>query len=232
MTNEEWEIRLRRHGEFMRETVHCPVFRTAERRKTTSLRFARVAILAAVMTCILAFSAFAAYRYYSAAELADRVHDKRLSQRFQNADVLSETVESGDYLITLLGSLAGTDISDIKSHGGAKLIAYAAIERADGGDMSYDDHIVVSPLYGGMEPSEANAYTDGGSGWYFLEDGVLYYAAEMRCRLGYEEYDLYLAVSDAAPGAWNYLCDEKSGKITPNPDYSGVNALFLLQKAE
>lgn len=232
MTTECLEMRLRQNGQTLRENVRISIELPSEcsiRRKNSPVR---VLILAAVLSVILAFSAIAAYRYYSAAELAVRINDQRLSERFRDADVLSETVESGAYRITLLGSLAGTNISDRKTHAGAQLVAYVAVERADGSAMTYDDHIVVSPLYSDMAPSEANTYTDSGSGWYFLEDGVLYYGADLRCRLGYEKHDLYLAVSDSPPGAWNYLYDEETDKITSNPTYSGTNALFLLQKAE
>ena len=75
---------------------------------------------ACVAACVVAMgsiTAVAAYRYLSPKEVAAELEDKKLEQAFLSEDAVfvNETQESGGYRITLLGSVAGKNISDYLS---------------------------------------------------------------------------------------------------------------------
>lgn len=201
--------------------------------------FKKMAAAAAV--CVLAvgsITAYAAYQYLSPAQVAKEVsNNNALAKAFESKDavLVNETQTSGDYRITLLGLVSGTDLSpyiDEESMGEleeSRTYAAVAIGRADGGKITEDERKCVSPLLTGVDWMVANNGTmDVGLCW-FIKDGVIY--AIMDC----DNLEMFAArgvqvgvVDEFGDESEAFFMDEKTGVYSKKPDYKGTNALFSL----
>ena len=135
---------------------------------------AAAAVVAAVM--ITSVTTFAAWRYLTAKDVAERVDDRKLAEAFTEEDAWNEAeVQSyGGYDISLIGLVSGTDISDYLSIQNGKVVAdktYAvvAISNADGtpmpdtSDAEYGKQdFLVSPYIEGRNPAFVNIFSLGG----------------------------------------------------------------------
>ena len=157
----------------------------------------KVSMAACVAACVVAMgsiTAVAAYRYLSPKEVAAELEDKKLEQAFLSEDAVfvNETQESGGYRITLLGSVAGKNISDYLSKDESnkvnedKIYTVLAIEHADGTpmpDTSSDEYgqetFFASHYIQGLNPSEYSIMSMGGGYCEFVRDGVQYRLLEM-----------------------------------------------------
>lgn len=77
----------------------------------------RIPAAALVTVCILILcssTAFAVYKYLTPAEVVTEINDNALQKAFLSEDAIlvNEVQESGGYKITLMGSVAGRNISD------------------------------------------------------------------------------------------------------------------------
>lgn len=183
---------------------------------------------------------YAAWQLYTAEEVAQHVHDRKLAQAFHESAGQQEEQDIvqnyGGYQVTLLGVALGEDISDYPM--GAcpenlqtdRTYAAVAIRRADGTPMTEDDSFFVSPLIQGYDPVEYNAATMRGAATFFEEDGVLYWLMNCSNVEYFADHTIYLCVTDTdfyRKGL--YIYDEADGSISRNEDYDGLNALFELE---
>lgn len=196
-------------------------------------------------SCIWIPAVYAAWRLYTAEEVAQHTHDRKLTRAFQeNAEqqaagqqaVLENVQFYGGYRVTLLGVVSGEDISDYVIRAGTENLqmdrtyAAVAIQRADGGPMTEDDSFFVSPLIQGYDPVDYNAASMRGAATFFEEDGVLYWLVECSNVEYFADHTIYLCVTDTdfyRKGLYNY--DEEDGSISRSEDYAGLNALFVLE---
>lgn len=183
---------------------------------------------------------YAAWRLYTAEEVAWQVHDQKLAQAFhENAgqQECQNIVQSyGGYQVTLLGVASGEDISDYpmgscpENLQADRTYAAVAIQRADATPMVEDDSFFVSPLIQGYDPVEYNAVTMRGAATFFEEDGVLYWLVNCSNVEYFADHTIYLCVTDTdfyRKGL--YIYDEIDGSISRNEAYDGLNALFELE---
>lgn len=212
------------------------------------------AATAAVLLLMLAGASgtvYAAWQLYTAEEVAQHVHDRKLARAFhENAErqiaeqqaagqpiAARENVQSyGGYRVTLLGVASGEDISDYPMGADTEHIqtdrtyAAVAIQREDGSPMAEDDSFFVSPLIQGYNPVEYNAVTMRGAASFFEEEGVLYWLVNCSNVEYFADHTIYLCVTDTdfyRNGLYNY--DEADGSISRREDYDGLNALFELE---
>ena len=193
--------------------------------------------------CVASATAYAAYRYLSLSQVAERLEDQGLAEAFQGEDAVTvnETQSSGGYRITLLGSTAGRDISDyLRTSGGQVqedgIYTVVAIEREDGtpmpdtsSDAYREEQFFVSPYVRGLDPVWYNAVTMGGGYSEFVQDGVMYRLVQTDNVEMFADRGVYVGVSSGTfydAGAYRY--DESTGEMTRNEDYRGANALFVL----
>lgn len=246
---DEWENLLRRAlapSEKPSETINRRILQQAsEEKRMRQHKTYRKLIPAAAAALMLAagFTAYAAWNYRNAGEIAGRIGDEKLSGAFakedaaRNADGVSaaESQTYGGYTATFLGLLSGNALSDYAFTAGGKLhsdrtYCAVAIQRADGSALSQgEEDFFVSPLIGGLNPALYNAASLFGSYAEFAEDGILYRLLECDNISYFADHALYLCVSDTAfyDGSL-YRWDETSGTVTRNTDYQGLNALFTL----
>lgn len=208
-------------------------------------RIPAAAIIAATTLIFGSVTVFAAARHYlSPAEVAVEIEDDSLKDAFLSDDALTvnETQEYGNYRITLMGSVAGKNISDYLGFDGNgiakddRIYTVVAIEHTDGTpmpDTSSDDYgkesFCVSHYIHGLNPLDYSVITMGGGYTDFVRDGIQYRIMEMDNIEIFADKGIYVGVNSGTFFDNNaFVYDEQSGDITRNTDYEGVNALFKL----
>lgn len=188
-------------------------------------------------------SAYAAWKYLAPEKISESLHDSKLTKAFQSEDAMgiNETQSYGGYRVTLLGIISGKDITDYEHSSNEQVrndrsYIAVAIENADGtpfpertDEFPEDLQFMVSPFIRGYDPAWYNVMTMSGGYSEFVENGILYRLVDCDNVEIFADHGLYLGVSDSTfynNEAYNY--DKKSGKITRNEDYKGLNALFDL----
>jgi hypothetical protein len=197
---------------------------------------------AAIVLCILAVSATvgAAAKYLSISELTKEFSQPEVYQAFQDNDAIevNETKVAGDYKFTFLGIASGKAIvqSELTNQlpENSQTYAVLAIERKDGtpmpqiSDDSYSNlAFCVSPLIEGLNPMQYNIFCMDGGYSDCWKNGVLYRIVESDELQKFADKHIYLAVTDT--DFWDndaFEFDKKSGKITENKAYDGINLLF------
>lgn len=205
--------------------------------------FKTVPVVAALAVGVLgvgSISSYAAWKYLSTEQVAQKVDNKKLADAFKGEDVvnINQSQTYGDYKITLLGIVSGKNLSDyVTSHNGEvqddKSYAAIAIEKKDGSAMTEkersDSSFLVSPYIKGENPIHCNIYYMGGGSTSFIEDGVVYRIIDCDNVEAFAKRGVYLGVSSGTfydRDAYNF--DKKTGEISRNERYNGVNALFDL----
>ncbi len=201
-------------------------------------------VLAACLT--LAFGSitgFAAYKYFTPSQMAEEMNDDKLAEAFagENAVLVNESQEFGDYKITFLGIVGGKDVSKYMGTEAGSLLdermyIATAIERTDGtpmpdtSDENYGKDPFFASLYiGGLNPNEYNCITMHGGYSEFVQNGVTYRMAETNNIEMFADRGIYFGVNSGTfydSQAYNF--NEATGEITRNEDFNGVNALFTV----
>ena len=201
-------------------------------------------VLAACLT--LAFGSitgFAAYKYFTPSQMAEEMNDDKLAEAFagENAVLVNESQEFGDYKITFLGIVGGKDVSkymgtEAESLLDERMYIATAIERTDGtpmpdtSDENYGKDPFFASLYiGGLNPNEYNCITMHGGYSEFVQNGVTYRMAETNNIEMFADRGIYFGVNSGTfydSQAYNF--NEATGEITRNEDFNGVNALFTV----
>lgn len=207
-------------------------------------RIPAAAVIAAATLVFGSVTVFAAHHYLSPAEAAMEVEDDTLKKAFlgEEAVLVNETQELGGYKITLLGSVAGKNLSDYLAWDDAglpkddRLYTVVAIEHGDGTpmpDTSSEDYgkesFYTSCYIRGINPLEFSISHIGGGYSAFVKEGVEYRIMEMDNIEMFADRGIYVGVNSGfSYDAAAYIYDESTGSLSRNPDYQGVNALFQL----
>lgn len=202
------------------------------------------AAIAVVVVMATSVTAFAAWKCLSAKEVAEKMEDRKLAAVFSDEStwVNAETQNCGDYEVALLGLASGMDLSDRFSIVDGEVVkdntyAVVAIRHTDGSPMpdtssaEYgDEEFLVSPYIQGLDPATYNIFSLCAGGYSaIVENGVQYRLMEVENIEAFADREVYLGVSDGSfYNSDAYCFDESTGKITRNPAYHGVNALFAL----
>lgn len=207
----------------------------------------KLSVAACFAACVLVMgsvTAVAAYRYLSPKDVAVELADNKLEQAFlsEAAIYVNETQEGGGYRVTLLGSVAGENISSFLSWDenneveADKIYTVLAIEHADGTpmpDTSSEEYgketFLASHYVQGLNPMKYNVMSMGGGYSEFVRDGVRYRLIEMHNIEMFADREIYVGINSGTFYDTNaYDFDEETGKITRNEGYEGLNALFKL----
>ncbi len=259
---EKWERWLRealRAEETAEEALDQSILRQAQMRKFKesgrSLRGWRSLRGAAAAACICltvgatTLTGFAAYRLLSALSVAEQAGDSRLAEAFAEPDavLLNESQTYGEYRVTLVGIVSGEHLSQSEYFDGEsgeiladRTYAVTAIERADGEPMpgTWEDaygelSFFASPLVQGLDPAWYNAASLNGGYREMWRDGVLYRLVECDDVEIFADRTLYFCVNEGSfYDRAAYAYDPKSGRISREEGYDGLNALFVLPVPE
>ncbi len=214
--------------------------------KRKRLEVSIATMVAAFVLGLSSVTVYAAWKYLSAADVAQNVEDTKLAKAFvsEQAFLINETQCYGDYRATLLSIVSGEMLSTYSQGdvGGNNNIpedrtyAVVAIERADGTPMpdtaeeSYGElELFASVLIGGYNPAAYNIAAMSGNYADVTEDGILYRLFECDTVEIFADHALYICVSEGTfynTEAYDY--DEMTGQICRNEAYEGLNALFHL----
>lgn len=207
-----------------------------------SWKHVTAAAAAIAVTMVSSITAYAAWRYFSAKDVAAEIADNRLAQEFEQNNWMDEceTQTYGNYDITLLGIVSGDEISshlsktDSGEIDGDKTYMAVAIAHSDGTPMpdsskTDEEQFYVSPYIEGLDPARYNASVLGGNNILFVSDGIQYRLLETDNIECFADRKIYMGVSEGeAYDDKAYVYDSVSGDISRNESYEGVNALFTL----
>lgn len=216
------------------------------RRKNSMRRVNKKRISAVAMFAIIiattSISAFAAWHLLTPKQVAENFGDKGLAIAFEGEDALAinKTQVSGDYKVTLLGIVSGEKISEFQ-HSAEKIypgrsyavVAIANVDETPMPDTRDEEYgkvpFFVSPFIKGQDPNRFNIITMNGAYSEIVKDGIMYRIIECDDIEMFADRGLYLGVASTTFYDVNaYKFDLKTGEITPNADYEGVNILFDL----
>lgn len=221
--------------DIMFENITNQIENFHRKEKENIIMIKKIIAIAACITLVCVSTAFAAYKYLSAEQIAYKLGDNKLAAIFNNKDdnFIQQSETIGNYKATIIDITSGKNISDFKSSSWDihPEITYAvvAVEKADGTEMTYDEEILVTPLIEGLEPWMYNIFTMNGGYRADLIDGVLYRIIEFDNIEYFADRNIYIAVLNNVfydTNAYNY--DAKTGLITRNNNYEGTNILFNL----
>lgn len=220
-------------------------YKENEHMKKRRRNFPLGAAAAALILMIASVGVFAGWKYLAPENVAETVfEDELLSKAFQteNAILVNETQECGEYRITLMGIVSGKGLSEYTQWDEQGNIVddrtyiVTAIENTDGTprpDVSDDDYgqdsFYVSPYIKGLSMVDYNAHTLGGGYSEDVVDGIQYRLLECDNIEMFAARGIYLGVNEGfSCDVQAYHMDEETGEIIRNEDYEGVNALFEL----
>lgn len=202
------------------------------------------AAIAAVVIATGGLTAYAAWNYLNPEQVAKEVGDKKLAKTFQGEDAIhtNDSQTYGNYTITMLGVVSGKNISslvEIDDNGKVKddkTYAVIAVKKKDGSKMpdtsddEYgDEPFLVSPFIKGEDPLRMNVFYMGGGKSHCVVDGVSYHILECDNLECFADRGVYVGVlNEQFYNVEAYHFDKKTGEISRNEEFTGVNALFKL----
>lgn len=202
------------------------------------------AVVAATLIMVSSVTAFAAWRYLSASDVAKKSNDGKLAEAFteDTAWIGSEVQSYDGYDVSLIGLVSGEEISDHLTTYNGEVVSdstyvVVGISNSDGtpmpdtSDENYGkEAFLVSPYFEGYDPAQYNIFSLKAGGYEaMVENGIQYRIVSMENIEAFANRTIYLGVSEGTfydSGA--FVFDEESGKIFRNEFYTGVNALFTL----
>lgn len=223
--------------DFQERTEAMLCSRSQESRKETlKMKLLRRPIVIMAIIALLTVSASAVALRLSASQVAEEFGQHTLAQAFvdNNAVTVNETVESGDYAITLMGLTSGANLDELNvdvdvTH----TYAVVAVGRLDGTPLDtetvdFTAH-TVTPLVSGYAPWAVNCWTLHNHATGSAVDGTYYFLLDAG-ELGlFADHTVYLAYykDGSVPSAEKFSVAE-DGSIAFAEDYQEVHALFIL----
>ena len=195
----------------------------------------KIAMLVAACVALLAVSVSAAYMWLTPAQVAEEHNQPLLAEAFNGPDAieLNETVESGDFSITLLGLVSGRNLDTLnpdleKDH----TYSVLALRRLDGTALTNQDFDFMSytmtPLVAGTSPAAVNNWTLDAGVTGMDKDGVYYYLLDTASIEMFADRTVYMAFYEGFSPNNTIFTVADDGSISFADDFTGVHALFTL----
>lgn len=206
-----------------------------ERMNMTFSKTKKMAALAAACIALLAVSVSAAYAWLSPAQVAEEHGQTLLAEAFGGPGAVSvnETVESGDYAVTLLGLVSGENLDVLNQDlDAAHTYSVLALRRLDGAPLENETFdfsgYTMTPLVAGCSPAAVNSWTleAGVSG--FARDGAYYYLLDTKSIEMFADRTVYMAFYEGGAPNNDIFTVAEDGSVSFAEDYQGVQALFTL----
>ena len=195
----------------------------------------KMAVLIAACVALLAVSVSAAYVWLTPAQVAEEHNQPLLAEAFNGPDAITinETVESGDFSITLLGLVSGRNLDtlnpDLETD---HTYSVLALRRLDGEPLENETfdfmQYTMTPLVAGTSPAAVNNWTlDAGAGG-MAKDGVYYYLLDTQSIEMFADRTVYMAFYEGSAPNNTIFTVAEDGTIAFAEDFAGVHALFTL----
>lgn len=206
-----------------------------ERTDMTISKTKKIAVLAAACIALLAVSVSAAYAWLTPAQVAEEHNQPLLAEAFEGPDAIeiNETVESGDFSITLLGLVSGRNL-DVLNQDLEKDHTYSvlALRRLDGEPLENETFdfsgYVMTPLVAGCSPAAVNNWTLGAFAQGFAKDGAYYYLLDTQSIEMFADRTVYMTFYEGFVPNNTIFTMADDGTIAFCDDFTGVHALFTL----
>lgn len=206
-----------------------------ERTEMTFNKTKRIAVLIAACVALLAVSVSAAVMWLTPAQVAEEHNQPLLAEAFQGPDAIAinETVESGDFSITLLGLVSGRNL-DVLNEDLEKDHTYSvlALRRLDGKPLDNETfdcfQYTMTPLVAGTSPAAVNNWTLDALLGSFPRDGVWYYLLDTTSIEMFADRTVYMAFYEGFAPSNDIFTVADDGTIAFAEDFTGVQALFTL----
>lgn len=195
----------------------------------------KLAVLIAASIALLAVSVSAAVAWLTPAQVAEEHGQPLLAEAFNGPDAITvnETVESGDFSITLLGLVSGENLDTLNPDvDAARTYAVLALRNLDGTPLENQTfdfvRYTMTPLVAGCSPAAVNSWTLNAGTSGMAKDGVYYYLLDTQSIEMFADCTVYMAFYEGfVPNNETfYVADD--GTISFCDDYTGVHALFTL----
>lgn len=209
--------------------------------KRKSFQTRATAFAAAGILIFGSATAYAAYRFLTPAQVAEKVtRGTQLLEAFESEEAVyvNETQITNGYRVTFLGMTTGDrlkeHVNDKTGLEDKRTYAVTAIEKEDGspmpqvGDENYQT-FCISPLLLGKTFMEVNNGILNAGVSSFVQDGIQYELLECDNLEIFAKTGVYLGVvKNFGEETRAFSYDEETGIYKRNPDYDKINALFQL----
>jgi hypothetical protein len=192
-----------------------------------------VPVIAIALIALFAVTVFAVSVLLSPKEVATRAGNSALAEAFasDNAQMINQSVQAGDYTITLEGIVSGKGLTAYDQEVQAdKSYIVASVAYTDGRKITEagETGISFSPLVSGYKPWQVNAWTLNGGYSAFVHDGVNYYLFDCANLEIFADHTVYLAAYEGfAPSAQIFTINQK-GEIAFAAGFDKPHAMFTL----
>ena len=198
-------------------------------------RTKKLAVTAAAAVALLIMSVSAAMVWLTPAQVAEHHGQSLLAEAFEGPDAIAvdETVETGDFAVTLMGLVSGENLDTLNPDPGtAHTYAVLSVRRLDGEPLEtqtfgFSDY-TMTPLVTGFSPSAVNNWTLGAFASGFAENGVYYYLLDTESIEKFSDHTAYMAFYEGGVPNNTIFTVNDDGTITFCDDFDGVQALFTL----
>lgn len=195
----------------------------------------KMAVSLAAAVALLVVSVSAALVWLTPSQVAEHNEMPLLAEAFQGPDaiVIDETVETGDFAVTLMGLVSGEDLDTRNPDPGtAHTYAVLSLRRLDGEPLENETFdfsgYTMTPLAAGCSPNAVNNWTLGAFAQGFAENGLYYYLLDTESIEKFADHTVYMAFYEGGVPNNTIFTVNDDGTIAFCDDFTGVHALFTL----
>lgn len=195
----------------------------------------KLAVTIAAAVALLVVSVSAALVWLTPSQVAELHGQDLLAEAFEGPDAIeiNETVETGDFAVTLMGLVSGEDLDTMNPDpGNARTYAVLSVRRLDGEPLENETFdftgYTMTPLVSGCSPAAVNSWTLNAGASGFAQDGLYYYLLDTESIEMFADRTVYMAFYEGGAPNNTIFTVNDDGTIAFCEDFTGVQALFTL----
>lgn len=206
-----------------------------EKRNVKFSKTKKLAVSLAAAVALLVVSVSAALVWLTPSQVAEQFGNALLAEAFEGPDAIeiNETVETGDFAVTLMGLVSGEDLDTLNPDpGSAHTYAVLSVRRLDGEPLDNETFdfgaYTMTPLVAGCSPAAVNSWTLNAGASGFAQDGLYYYLLDTESIEKFADRAVYMAFYEGGVPNNTIFTVNDDGTIAFCEDFDGVQALFTL----
>lgn len=206
-----------------------------EKRNVKFSKTKKLAVSLAAAVALLVVSVSAALVWLTPSQVAEQFGNALLAEAFEGpgAIEINETVETGDFAVTLMGLVSGEDLDTLNPDpGSAHTYAVLSVRRLDGEPLDNETFdfgaYTMTPLVAGCSPTAVNSWTLNAGASGFAQDGLYYYLLDTESIEKFADRAVYMAFYEGGVPNNTIFTVHDDGTVAFCDDFDGVQALFTL----
>lgn len=206
-----------------------------EKRNVKFSKTKKLAVSLAAAVALLVVSVSAALVWLTPSQVAEQFGNALLAEAFEGpgAIEINETVETGDFAVTLMGLVSGEDLDTLNPDpGSAHTYAVLSVRRLDGEPLDNETFdfgaYTMTPLVAGCSPVAVNSWTLNAGASGFAQDGLYYYLLDTESIEKFADRAVYMAFYEGGVPNNTIFTVNDDGTVAFCDDFNGVQALFTL----